>query len=152
MCYEVQPAKNKTQNVSGNNHHKCDNCWQWLQFPVALCTQLYMKLIWLCIYFSIRAQVIWVQAQIKYGFPCEDEAMSWMPKGKVQKGAGKCFVQTFNYFTSLIVWVAQWSVSIWSHQTFSALLFLTLAGTALHRPLFPMMLTDVSSAPHVLQL
>lgn len=80
--------------------------------------------------------------------------MSWIPKGKEQKGAGKCFVQTFNYFTSLVVWVAQRSVFIWSHQTFSAPLSFTLASTPLmlHRAFLPMTLTDVSSAPHASQI
>lgn len=49
-----------------------------------------------------------------------------MPTGKEQKGIGKHFVQTFNYFTSFAVWAAQGYVFVWSHQTFRALLFFLL--------------------------
>lgn len=49
-----------------------------------------------------------------------------MPAGKEQKGIGKHFVQTFNYFTSFAVWAAQGYVFVWSHQTFRALLFFLL--------------------------
>lgn len=48
--------------------------------------------------------------------------MHRMPKGEEQEGAGKSCAQTFNYFTSFTVWVAQWHVSIWSHPTSRALL------------------------------